>query len=206
MNKKQNISFIASILIVLIYLSFAMLAFWRIPGSYSALRNWLSDLGSSRLNPQGAIFYNIGIITAGLLLIPFFLGLTKLKMKGSTVQKTMVALTCVLGLLGGLAMIMSEVFPIDQIVQHRFWSISLYILLGSAFVFSVAALRYDRRFPRWALGVGIVAGLMDILSGIFHDVYLLEWITVALFLGYLLILGIMTRSWHQDTNFVIQSA
>jgi hypothetical membrane protein len=203
MKKVLPITFITSMLVVLFYLSFAMLAFWRIPGSYSPLRNWLSDLGSSKLNPQGAIFYNIGIITTGLLLVPFFLDLSKLKMRGSKVQNTMSAIMCVLGLLGALAMIMSAVFPIDHSVQHRFWSITLYILLGSAFVFSVPAFRYDRRFPRWALGVGIVTGLVDILSGVFHDIYLLEWITVALFLVYILILGIMTRDWHQDKNSVI---
>jgi hypothetical membrane protein len=206
MKKAVPITFIATILVILFYLSFAMLAFWRIPGSFSPLRNWLSDLGSSKLNPQGAIFYNIGIITTGLLLIPFFLDLSKLSRGGSKVQKTMLAVTCVLGLLGGLAMIMSAVYPITHIAQHRFWSIALYILLGSAFVFSVASLRYDRRFPRWALGVGIATGLVDILSGAFHDIYLLEWITVVLFLGYILILGIMTRDWHQDTNSVIHSS
>jgi hypothetical membrane protein len=200
MKKDRPVSFIASLLVILSYLSFALLALWRFPGSYSPLNNWLSDLGSPKLNPQGAIFYNLGIIATGLLLLPFFLGFTSWKMEGFRVQNAMLALTCALGLLGGLAMIMSAVFPIDHIEQHRFWSISLYFLLGTAFVFSVAALRYDQRFPRWALGLGIVTGVVDILSGMFHDVYLLEWITTALFLGYIFILGIKTRAVNQDVS------
>ena len=91
-------------------------------------------------------------------------------------------------------MIMRAVYPIDHIEQHSVWSISLYILLGTTFVFSAAALRYDWRFPMWALWLGIMTGLVDIISGIFHDVYLLEWITVALFLGYILLVGIKTRA------------
>ena len=205
MNKKgifqlindQPVSFIAGLLVTLFYLSFALLAFWHFPGIYSPLSNWLSDLGSPKLNPQGAIFYNLGIIATGLLLLPFFLGLYRWRMEGSRIQNAMLVLTCALGLLGGLAMILSAVFPIDHIEQHRFWSISLYILLGTAFVFSATALRYDRRFPRWALGLGIVTGLVDILSGIFHEVYLLEWITVAMLLVYVLILGIMTIAVYQ---------
>jgi len=194
MRNSRSVSFIASLLVFLGYLSFALLAFWRFPGTYSPLSNWLSDLGSPRLNPQGAIFYNLGIIVTGFGLLPFFLGLTSWKMESSRIQNAMLALTCAMGLLGGLAMIMSAVFPIDHIEQHRFWSISLYISLGSAFVFSAAALRYDQRFPRWGLGLGIVTGLVDILSGVFHDIYFLEWITVALFLVYILILGIETRT------------
>lgn len=196
MIKDRRVSFMACLLVILFYFSFALLALWRFPGIYSPLRNWLSDLGSSRLNPDGAIFYNLGIIVTGLFLLPFFLGLSSWKMQGYRVQNAMLALTCVLGLLGGLAMIMSAIYPIDHIEQHRAWSISLYILLGTAFVFSAAALRYDRRFPRWALGLGIITGLVDILSGIFHNVYLLEWITVALFLGYIFIVGIKTRAVH----------
>ena len=176
---------------------FTLLAFLRFPGSFSPLDNWLSDLGSSRLNPQGAIFYYLGIIAAGLVLLPFFLGLSSWKMEGSRVQNAMLSLACGLGILGGLAMIMSAIFLIDNIEPHRFWSISLFILLGTAFVFSAAALRYDRRFPRWALVLGIVSGLVDILSGLFHDIYLLEWITVALFLGYIFILGVKARAVHQ---------
>ncbi len=194
MRKDRPVSFIASLLLILCYLSFSLLAFWHFPRIYSPLTNWLSDLGSPKLNPQGAIFYNVGIVTTGLLLLPFFLGLSNWRMDDSRIQSAMLVLTCVPGLLGGLAMIMSAVFPINHIEQHRFWSISLYILLGTAFIFSVAALRYHQRFPRWALGFGIVTGLVDIFSGIFQDVYLLEWITVALFLGYILIVGINTRA------------
>ena len=194
MRKDRPVSFIASLLLILCYLSFSLLALWHFPGIYSPLSNWLSDLGSPTLNPEGAIFYNLGIIVTGLLLLPFFLGLSNWRMEGFRIQNAMLVLTGAAGLLGGMAMIMSAVFPINHIEQHRFWSISLYILLGTAFIFSVAALRYDRRFPRWALGFGIVTGLVDIFSGIFQDVYLLEWITVSLFLGYILIVGINTKA------------
>ena len=91
-------------------------------------------------------------------------------------------------------MIMRAIYPIDHIEQHSVWSISLYILLGTTFVFSAAALRYDWRFPRWTFGLGIITGLVDIISGIFHDLYLLEWITVALFLGFILLVGIQDQS------------
>jgi len=73
MKRYQSISFIAGILAVLCYLVFAILAFIRYPLPYSPIRNWLSDLGNVDLNPHGAIYYNIGIISTALLVSVFVL-------------------------------------------------------------------------------------------------------------------------------------
>jgi hypothetical membrane protein len=194
MKEQQPISFFASLIALFAYLAFALLAFSQFPGIYSPLSNWLSDLGNIDLNPKGAVFYNTGVISTGILLVLFFAGLVRWKMPARRVQKAMLLTTQVFGLLGSLAMVMSAVYPINHIAEHRFWSISLYILLGTAFVFSVFAFRYHSSFPRWVLALGIVIGAVDISSGIFQSTYWIEWVTVALFLGYILIIGIETRA------------
>ena len=189
----QNMSFIASILAVLFYLAFTLLAFSRYPLSYSPTTNWLSDLGNPKNNPQGAIFYNIGIISTALLLILFFLGLSMWKIKDNKVQTIMLRMTQVFGISGASSMMMSALFPINLFKIHSFWSSALYIMLSTAFVFSVATLRYHQMVTRWLLLLGVLTAVIVIITSFLQTVYVLEWITVILFLSYVALLGIETK-------------
>ncbi|MGA9397915.1 MAG: hypothetical protein WBV22_06600 [Anaerolineaceae bacterium] len=193
MKKYQSISFISGILVVLIYLTFALLAFIRYPLPYTPIRNWFSDLGNINLNPGGAIFYNTGIIATASLLILFFLGLSSWKMENKRVQNIMLLLSQGFGILGSICMIMSAIFPINIFKVHSFWSTSLYVMLSTAFVFSVAALRYHRNIPLWLLILGLSTALVVMLTSILQNVYILEWITVLLFLSYVFLVGLETR-------------
>jgi hypothetical membrane protein len=193
MKRFQNISFIAAFLIVVCYLVFATLSYSRYPLPYSPIRNWLSDLGNVNLNPRGAIYYNMGIISTALLLMLFFLGLSRWKIENKRVQIIMLLLTQVFGFLGSFCMIMSAIFPINILAVHRIWSMSLYFMLATAFVFSVAAPRYHQIVPRWLLGVGLTTAVMVNLTSFLPNVYVLEWITVLLFLSYVYLVGIETK-------------
>lgn len=103
----------------------------------------------------------------------------------------MVLLTRIFGILGGFAMILSAIFPINVPQLHQIWSISLYVSFGTAFVFSAFALRYIPSYPRWALALGLLAACPDIASGIFHDTTLLEWVTAGFLLAYLLAISLL---------------
>jgi len=193
MKKFKYISFIGGILTVLCYLVFALLAFSRYPMPYSPMKNWLSDLGSVELNPDGAIFYNIGIISTACFLIVFFLGLSVWKIEDNKAQIIMLRLTQAIGILGSFFMIMSAIYPINLYSIHSFWFTSLYVLLSTAFVFSAAALRYHQRVPRWLLILGVSTAMMVILTSIFPIVYVLEWITLLLFLSYVSFVSFETK-------------
>lgn len=193
MTRKTNSSFISALLAVLCYVIFAIVALIQYPSSYSPTRNWLSDLGNADVNPQGAIFYNIGIISTALLLMVFFLGLSRWKLENKRIQITMVLLTQVFGILGSFCMIMSAIFPINLLEMHRIWSMSLYFMLATAFVFSVAALRYHPKVPRWLLILGISTAVMVNLTNFLPTMFVLEWLTVVLFLGYVSLVGIETK-------------
>ncbi len=197
MKRISNTSFWASWLLLICYLAFTLLAFARYPQPFLPARNWLSDLGSGELNPAGAVFYNTGIILTGLLVALFFLGLSRLRMEGKRVQNSMVRVTQGFGLAGAFSMVMSAVYPIQYAAAHSLWSAGLYILLGTAFGFSVAALRYDPQVPRWLLALGILTALSAMLMGIFQTVTLIEWVTVPLFLVYCVLLGGQVRRKEQ---------
>lgn len=193
MKRHFSLSFVTSLLAIVCYLAFALLAFARYPLPYSPLSNWLSDLGNPNLNPQGALFYDIGIVATAVVLLPFFLGLSRWKMRNNRGQRLMLLLTQGFGILGAFAMAMSGLFPMNSLALHSFFSACLYILLGTAFAFSVAALRYYPAWPRWLLIVGALTALVDLLYGVFHTIYVFEWITVALLLVYLGLLGAGTE-------------
>jgi hypothetical membrane protein len=190
---KKYTSFIGGILAVLCYLVFALLAFSRYPMPYSPMKNWLSDLGSVELNPDGAIFYNIGIISTALFLIVFFLGLSVWKIEDNKAQIIMLRLTRAFGVLGSFCMMMSAIYPINLYAIHSFWSTSLYVLLSTAFIFSAATLRYHQRVPRWLLILGVSTAMMVILTSIFPIAYVLEWITLLLFLSYVSFVSFETK-------------
>ena len=198
-KRHRYISFVASILVVLCYLAFALLAFARYPLPYSPTGNWLSDLGNVDLNPQGALFYNIGIVATGVLLMAFFLGLSRWKTGNNPRQNFMLLTTQIFGILGALALGMSGLYPMHFLALHSFFSTSLYILLGTAFAFSVAALRYHPTCPRWLLILGALTALVDIIYGVFHTVYMLEWITTALILYYVGLIGAETNRLSSET-------
>jgi len=199
MKRNQYISFIAGILVVVCYLAFALIAYSRYPMPYSPTMNWLSDLGNIEINPKGAIFYNAGIISTAFLLIVFFLGLSRWKIENKRIQIIMLLLTQTFGILGAFCMIMSAMFPINLLEVHRVWSMSLYFMLATAFVFSAAALRYHPRVPRWLLILGISTAVMVNLTVFLPKAYLLEWITVLLFLGYVGSVGVQTRRAAQQS-------
>jgi hypothetical membrane protein len=175
---------ITGFLVTGFYLVFTILAFLRYPTNYSPAANWLSDLGSRVLNPTGAVFYNTGILLTGLLVFLFFVGLSGVRIAGNRTQQTMLYLTQGFGVLGAVSIVMSGLYPIDLGRAHGFWSIALYVMLGTAFAFSVAALRYHQSWPRWLLALGVVVAMVDILSGVYGSSCLFEWVTVALLLLY----------------------
>ena len=189
MKKYTYISFYGGILAGLCYVIFTLLAYSQYPLPYSPTTNWLSDLGNPNLNPQGAIFYNVGIISTALFLMVFFLGLSVWKIENNRVQIIMLRLTQAFGVLGAFCMMMSGIFPINLYKIHAFWSTSLYILLSTGFVFSAAALRYHSGVPRWLLILGVSTAVMVILTSFFPTTYVLEWITVFLFLLYVILRG-----------------
>ena len=192
LNKLMWASNWAGFLAISSYAMFATAAYVQYPGAFTPATHWLSDLGDIRQNPSGAWVYNLGIILTGVFVFLFFLSRRSWKMGSHRVQNTMVLVTQIFGCLGSLCLILSAVYPISQIEQHRFWSISMYILLGTGFAFSVAALRYQPNYPAVVLALGATTAGVDIFSGIFSQVTFLEWITVALFLIYLLVLSVIT--------------
>ena len=87
-ERLRQTSSYAGLLVLVGYISFALVAYIFYPGPFAPNRSWLSDLGNAEVNPQGAIFYNLGIILTGLLLLGFFLGFAQWLRRRTTRSKT----------------------------------------------------------------------------------------------------------------------
>jgi hypothetical membrane protein len=193
MKRLHSLSFLASIIVMVWYLVFAVLALSRYPSTYSPLYNWLSDLGNAYLNPSGAVFYNIGIVVSGGVMLLFFLGLVEWRMANNRIQNQMLYVMLGFGILGALALLMSGFYPMNFLTAHSIFSTWLFILLGTSFAFSVAALRYHPACPLLLLILGALTAIVTLVYGFFHSIIALEWVTVALFLCYVGLLGAQTN-------------
>jgi hypothetical protein len=191
MKMRLPICFTSAVLCALAYVVFTIVSYTKNPLRVSPLRNWLSDLGNQITNPQGAIFYNIGIISCALFLALWFTaGLYQWKLKDHTIQHRLLLVAQVAGILTAFTLMMSALFPINHLKEHAFWSDMNFILFGISFAFSVAALRYHPQFPRTLLFIGGLAAIFPSMVLFINNAYWLEWVVVGLFIIYILSVGI----------------
>jgi hypothetical protein len=189
-KRRMTLPFFSAVLACSTYLVSATLSYARYPVPYSPLTHWLSDLGDRSANPDGAVYYNVGILTVAALLFIWFLGLSEWKVSTSRPQFSFLWIAQVSGALGALAVAMSAVFPIDMFQAHAFWSRAHYMMLAMGFGFSVAALACNPEFPRILLYVGTLASFSPLATLVAGDVYWMEWVSVGLFLLYVMSVGI----------------
>ena len=193
MHSRYSVSYVSAILACVSYLAFTTLAYIRYPSPYSPGANWLSDLGNETVNVLGARFYNAGVIATASFLLVWFLGLSEWRVQGPSLQKWFLLVATMAGTVGVLGLIMSAVYPISMYQQHSFWSHVHFMALAMGFGFSVAALRYYPRFPRPLLYLGTFAAVLPLFGLAFGSVYWLEWVSVGMFLAYVLSVGFSLR-------------
>jgi Protein of unknown function (DUF998) len=184
---------------VVTYLAFTIAAYLSYPGTYGPLRNWLSDLGNPIDNPSGAVFYRLGCGLTAVFLIAFFAGLSGWN-TGDRKMRILLITSQTAGALSALALILTAVFPLGtQTDMHRFWSMMLYLLLGFFLTFSATSLLRHPAFARRVAYYGFVTAAFNFVNGavltaVIGDVYVGEWISVGMFMIYVLMLANSSRA------------
>jgi len=181
---------------------FISLSLYPLP--FSPVNNWMSDLGNSSYNPQGAIWFNIANILSGVGLVLFYVGFSVWYGEEGK-QNFLMKLTQVAGFLNAFAIVMVGIFSEDYGAFHGvlaglFFHTNLVVL-----IFTFLAFRSLPQFPKWiARYCLLVAGLnLSFIVFSFTVFYmfplpLLEWMTVVA--GYPLVglfLAKMIRSSRQ---------
>lgn len=187
-NLKWRIGSITGLMAIIIFLLTTFTALSLFPGPYTPLNNWLSDLGNPNYNPQGAIFFNLGCIITGILIIPFFIGLSRWKFddgsKGLTAAQVM-------GVFSSLSLVMIGIFPETSKPWHWIWSALFFSCLLITMILVNTSLWNHPRFMRKVAYYGLVVVVVDIFFITIYNLQtglprpLMEWMVVFLSLGWM---------------------
>lgn len=183
----------AAYLAAIVYLALALASYLCYPGTYSPLRNWLSDLGNSLTNTKGAVFYNAGCIMASLLLIVFYLSMSVWR-TGDKVLGRLLAVAQISGVFSSLALILSAVINIGRnpSLHSRF---SMFLTIGLTWFLSFAntALLRHPHFKKWIGVYGFAGAVVTFVYGVLVNTPLGERVTIGMFISYVVLLAVNAR-------------
>ena len=189
--KKYPIGLIPGILVVGFFYAFTFISMAFYPTAFSPLNNWLSDLGNSNYNPNGAFLFNLGCILTGSMLFPFYLGMYKFY-REEFFHKIIVIGIQIVGCCSGLALIMLGVFPSEYTIPHMIWAgvffwLNLIVLFAGniALLFHKDFMKHLAIYGWGASGINLLFVLLMIVG---FNTPLLEWISVSTALGYVSLL------------------
>lgn len=182
---------IAGILVILFYCAFTFTSIFLFPRPVNPLNDWLSDLGNSTYNPQGAIFYNVGCVLTGLALFPFFAGFyywyTNEKWR-----KSLVVMTQAVGFIAAFSLMMIGVFSENAGAIHHLWSLVFFIFNLLVLILANVALITHRKFIKPIGYYGLIVAVINLLFVGLAYTSILEWFTVFTALGYVAFLSYNT--------------
>lgn len=201
---KWPISCIAGVAVIVFYCVFTFTSWALCPTSYSPVDNWLSDLGNSTSNPNGAIVYNVGCVLTGIALFPFFMGLYKWHTKESW-KKISLVITQVVGVLAAFALIMIGVFSEDFPEAHHMWSSVFFLLNLVVLVLLGITLFNHPKYMKPIAYYGFAVAAINLLFVLVYNAPIFEWFTVFTALGYvgLLVYNMLKQELtHQQTQSI----
>lgn len=177
--RKWPLSAIGGILVIVIFCVFTLISIALYPAPFSPFNNWISDLGSPKLNPSGSVFFNVGCLLTGLSMVVLLAGIGKWDAIGW--KKYVLAAGQLCGILSAFAIMMIGVFT-EGTPLHGTVSTAFFALLFLFLVFVNIAIFND---PRYLRRIGYFALLAVVLDLIFmytfitytHDT-IWEWLAV----------------------------
>jgi hypothetical membrane protein len=192
---KLPISSLAAPVGIIIFCAFLAISVARFPSGFSPLDNWISDLGNTNLNPEGAAIFNTGCMIAGIPFIVFYVGLHRWY-GPDTWRNLMVGGTQVAGVASGFALMMVGYYPEIFAAEHSLWAGVFFVSTFLALLLANAALFTHLRYSKWTtlIGLAAVAVWAVFIAGQAASVGLpvFEWIAVALGLCWMAAVAINT--------------
>ena len=160
--RNYSVSSITGLMAVIVFTVFTFTSLALYPTSYNPLYDWVSNLGNINLNPSGAIFFNLGCILSGIIMIPFFTGLNIWK-PIKKLSKILLIFGMVLGIYASLSLVMVGVFPETHLQQHLIAAAGVFSSLFIIIIFLSLALFNHPKFIRLIAYYGIIPVVIDII-------------------------------------------
>jgi hypothetical protein len=164
MNLKEIPNFcLIGLLGIFLYCFGCFIAILLLPYNFDPFQIFLSELGNQSMNPNGAIFYSLGMVTAGLLSIIFYWGFYSYLIKDKTAIVFKIIL--VLGLLNSLSVSLTGVFAesinIEMNQLHIIFSVCIFAtLLPLLFIVSLSLFIHPE-YPNYITAWGFIAFIID---------------------------------------------
>ncbi len=176
------------------YCVLTFISFTFYPEPFSPFDDYLSVLGNSTLNPNGAVFYNLAVIQAGLLLPLFYAGLYKAF--GEQGRSKLLTLAVLVGVFNSLSVTMSGVFSENVYELHYMWSLLIFITWIPVLFLTNIALLKQGGYIAWVCIYGLILGIIDTFFVLYALLIgtdtgsLSEWVTIFSFIGWTMLLAI----------------
>jgi hypothetical protein len=190
MIKRRLLRSVFGIIAVLAYILLTLISFLHYPSVFSPLNSSLSQLGDPLLNTSGAIFYNLGGILLGFLLIPFYIGMNSWN-TGEYRQKILTVGGQSVGILSSLALVVSCLFPAGTHSSVHVLSAGCAGLTSFFFwIFSAFSMLRNPASVKWLPYFGYLPlASIFVLAFIPGEKFLIEWVSVFLFLVFVVLLA-----------------
>jgi hypothetical membrane protein len=189
--RKYPLTAISVALVIVFYCVFTMVSWAFYPDPYGPSTHYLSRLGNFNYSPFGAHFYNWGCILTGIALIPFFLGL-KDWWTENTIQRIIMIVGQVLGVVSGFGLMAIGVFSEDQGEPHMVASSTFFMILFLVLILIIIALFLNPSFNKLVGVYGIGITLSSLAFALTVGGPLTEWYIVFGSLLFIGLLGINT--------------
>ena len=194
---------------IVFYISFTIIAITQFPRTVSPLDMYLSTLGNADISPDGAIFYSLGVILAGLAEILFFIAIYAHYSQHG--RRWILIIGLIAGIINGISASMSGVYPEHvieitdltniNVSEHETWSLLIFFsFIPVLLAFSLAFWKTSET-SRWVTLYGFLVCAVDILflamalsDGPTNAI--MEWLTVFSYLIWVLLvsLDVLKRS------------
>jgi hypothetical protein len=178
---------------IVFYVSLTMIAITRFPHTVSPSDLFLSVLGNADISPDGAIFYNLGVILGGLAEILFFIAIYAHYSQYG--RRWVLIIGLIAGLIFGVSVSMSGIYPeYPNMDEHETWSYLIFFsMIPLLLAFSLAFLGM-RGTSRWVSLYGFLVCVTNVifLTLILSDRQgsIMEWVTVILYLIWVLLVSL----------------
>ncbi len=147
---------------IFIFCVFTLVSISFFQEGWNPLDNYLSQLGNSTLNPNGAIFFNSAMVLSGLFLFFFYLGLYKWYTQKIT--NILLTFTLFFGIINALSIILAGVYSESiNMEQHEFWSLLIFITFLPILVSFNYILLRDHNNIRIISYYGFLIALVDVI-------------------------------------------
>jgi hypothetical membrane protein len=152
---------IIGLLTAFIFTIFTFISVALYPTPYNPLYDWVSNLGNINLNPFGSLFFNLGCIITGLILIPFIISLYQWN-PSKIWSKIFLMIGIILGVFASISLIGVGVFPETNINLHVVAASGVFGSLFIIITFLSIALFNHPKFIHMIAYWGIIAVLIDL--------------------------------------------